>query len=336
MPLEPSDLLLGQITAEEIKEYTPSLLSERTDSFSVKTADLTMKFQVPGDKLKPFLQFTLGVNYMDTSNVLRRALPMFHPVHCWAWASQVQVVGFGKEDDDTAAVIWENQVTPAKWQKYDCTVTFDMPPYNVLPDDSVTAEWQRFVSKQFMPRTELVSIDNGKMLYEANAGNTFNNKPHVGATPVTRRDVCGIKLVWHAVPWEYLAVDDDAIPQKLIQAVGKLNTSAFFGCTAETLLVEEIRTNKYVCPVVTDTIGELYFLCDVEMDLAWTSQGTDAGMANNDDIGKTGETRRGWNMFLGPNTQYWGIRDTTHPSGARRPFATISFAKIFTYRTDTY
>ena len=332
MPINPSQLLYGQVSEADFKEFVHGTTSIRTDAFSVNAADLTMNLQIPGDKLKPALQWILGVSYMDQSSVLRRSLPMFHPVHPWAWAKSVKVNGQQYNGDDNAAVVWEYQSTPAAWKKYDVQVTFEMPDYHLRGEESRgidwTLEYQRFVSKQLTPRVELVSINDGRMKYSANATDLWNDKPHVGEVPVARRDFAGVKLVWHQVPLEYVQADDDSLPTKLLQVQGKVNSATFLGQVAETLLCSEVRLNKYVSPLLTDTIGELYFMYDIEIDLIWTSQ-LDA------DIGKAGETRRGHNMLLGPKTQYWYVRDPEH-ANARSVYIGVDFAKIFTIYTDGF
>lgn len=326
MPLSPSELLVGQITADDIKEFVTTINSPRTDNFTLGGCDLDMKFKVPGDKLKPFLQFCLGVNYVGTDNALHRSLPMFHPVHCWAWARSVSINGQQYDGDDTDAVIWDSQVTPAKWKQYEASVTFDIPRFPVYADDEITYEYQRFVSKGTDERTKIVTVDNGQVLYDTGGSFLFNNTPHNATVPVARRDGAGINAKWWHVPADWLQASDDDVPTKLLNAQGKVNSGTIFNCAAETLLLERVNLDdKYVSPVLTDQLGKLSFMYDVAFQFLYVRQ-LDA------QVGKAGETRRGHNLLLGPNMKYWYA---TNPTSGTGVFDSVDFAKLFTIYTDT-
>lgn len=330
MPLDPSELLVGQITEDEIREFVHD--GRRIDSFSRGVADLTLPMRIPGTKLKAALQWILGVNYMDNSNNLRRSLPMFHSFHCWAWAESIQVLGMGQRGDDTASQIWEFQVMPSKWEYYDCLVTFGMPKYQVLADDEITLEYERFVSKELTGDVQIVSVENGQVVYEA-SGFLWQLQPHNATIPVARREGAGIRVTWHGVPQEYVQAAptglevDDGLPTKLLQVQGKCNSVEFWGQPAETLLCTGAQFDKYVSPVMTDAVGQLYFLYDIHLDFMWVKQ-------LDSQIGAgVGETRRGHNLLLGPSMKYWYA---TNATSAKPVFEPVSFAKIFTYHTDTF
>lgn len=330
MPLNPSDLLVGQITEEEFKEFVHGDRSPRVDSFARGMADLTMPFQIPGDKLKAAIQWVIGVNYMDNNNALRRSLPMFHPAHPWAWAESVQVVGMGPDGDDEAAVVWEFQSTPAKWKKYDILVTFGMPKYQLWADDEVTAEYERFVSKELSSDVQMVTVENGQVVYDAGAF-IWDLQPHNATIPVARREGAGIRLTWHAVPQEFVQAApsglevDDGLPTKLLQVQGKVNDAEFLGQPAETLLCTGVVWDKYVCPIVTDAVGQLYFNYDIHIDLMHVKQ-------LDGQRGKAGETRYGHNLLLGPQMKYWYA---TNATSGLKIFEPVDFAKIFTHHSDT-
>lgn len=338
MPINPSDLLFGQITEEEIKEFTAfsgsDSRSPRVDTFRIGEVDLTMPFRIPADKLKAALQWILGVDYVDNNNNLRRSTPMFHPVHCWAWAESVQVRGISPDGDDINAVIWEFQVTPSKWLTYEVDVTFGMPKYRVLADDeiSVNEEFTRYVSKELTPDAQIVSIENGQVMYAAGI-NPWNLQPHNATIPVARRDGAGVVITWHRVPQEYVQAAptgfdvDDGLPEKFIQACGKVNSATFFGKPAETMLLTHVTMDKYVSPLITDSIANLYFLYDVHFHFMYVKQ-------LDDDIGLGGsESRRGHNLLLGPNMKYWYAQNAT---SSKPIFLPVDLRKLFTHHTDTF
>ena len=72
MPIDAAELLFGQITEADIKEFVQGERSPRVDTFSLGVIDLTLDFKIPGDKLKAALQWILGVDFMDHGNNLRR------------------------------------------------------------------------------------------------------------------------------------------------------------------------------------------------------------------------------------------------------------------------
>lgn len=326
MPLNPSDLLVGQITADEIKEFTHGTPnSQRTDSLTNGTCDLEMTFKIPGSKLKPFLQFALGVNYVDTDNNLRRSLPMFHPVHCWAWAKQVSINGQGFDGDDADAVIWDFQVTPAKWKQYECRVIFDIPRFKVLADDEITNEYERFVSVDGSGDVKIVTVDNGQVWYDA-PGEAWDLQPHNATIPVARRDGGGFEIKWHHVPEEWLQATAEDYPEKFLLAQGKCNSATFFGKETETLmLLNPVERVRYVSPVMTDQIGDLYWLNDITFTFLYVKQ-----LAAQ--MGDGAETQRGHNVLLGPEMKYWVAQN----QNGQKIVPPIDFTKLFTRYTDAY
>lgn len=330
MPLDASDLLIGQITEDDIKEFVHGTNSPRVDNFTLGGCDLEMKFRIPGTKLKPFLQWCLGVNYMNTSNELKRTCPMFHPTHCWAWAKSVSICGQQYDGDDAAAQIWDFQSLPAKWKQYEATVSFDIPRFRVKYDGDVTNEFERFVSKEITPDTKIVTVDAGQVVYEAGA-EAWDDQPHNTTIPIARRDGSGVRVTWWHVPQEFVQAApagfdvDDGLPTKFMNAQGKCNSAELFGQTIETMMLVKTEIDKYVSPLMTDQIGDLYFLYDIHFDFLYVNQ-----LAA--DIGKPGETRRGHNMLLGPNMKYWYARNATSSIPVVEP---VDLRKLFTHHTDT-
>jgi hypothetical protein len=330
MPLGPESLTpLAEFSEDDLQEFVHQNPSQRTDRFSVEKADLDVVYKVPGTKLQGALMWLLGVDYVPQSDSLvtpasirlKRTCPAFHPVHCWAWAHSVQVQGQGFQGDDTDAVIWEWQNTPAKWDHYVVTVSYNMPKYNVFYDESVNYEYERFLSKEFFPHTELVSIETGCILLDA-PGTAWENKPPPGMQVAFRRETAGVKLIWHRVPLEFVQASDDELPLKLLQVQGRVNSGTFLGRPPETMLCKDIKLNKYVSPLLTNTIGQLYFMYDIEMDFIYYDPEpkgfVSTGAAN------------GWNYHPAPNYKYYYGVNSGQPV-----YKSVDFDKIFTHHTDT-
>lgn len=323
MPYGVPDLTpLANFSEDDLKEMVMGELSPRVDNMAVDKADLTITYKVPGTKLTGFLCWMLGVDYVDSESKLRRTCPAFHPVHAFAWCDTVQIQGMGFRGDDTDIVQYEFQNTPGKWDSYVAVCSFSMPNYNIAYDEDVTYEYQRFLAKEFEESTELVNINPGQVVYDA-PGTGWDARPSLQV--VTRRETAGIKLLWKRVPWAYLAPDDDTLPVKLMQMQGRVNDATFLGQPAETLLCKQVRFPvKYVSPLLTDTLGQLYFMVDVEMLFCWYDP---------EPKGKAGETRHGWNFMLGPDLKYYYA---TNATSGRPVFESFTFDKAFTIYTDTW
>lgn len=312
---------LATINETDIKEFGVGGEGVRTDSVAVDVCDLTVPYKVPGDKLVGFLMWMLGVDYVDSANKLRRTCPAFHPVYNWAWCKSVQITGQGIRGDDTTLVRYPNQNTPMKWAQYSAVATYEMPTYNVYYDGTVDSEYKRFLSKELIPHVELVAVDGGQVVYQANAGDAWNGKPQASLGVVARRQTSGVRLTWHRVPLAFVQADDDTLPDKLLDIQGCVNYTTFLGRPPETLLCIDVRLKKYVSPLVTNTIGQLYFLYDIEFDFAYLKQ-------FDSDIGKVGETRRGHNLLLGPTLKYWYA---TNATSGKPIFPLKEFADVFTH-----
>ena len=91
-------------------------------------------------------------------------------------------------------------------------------------------------------------------------------------------------------------------------------------------MLTDVKIDKYVSPVVTDAIGQLYFLYDIHMTWMYVRQ-LDA------DIGLGGsESRRGHNMLLGPLMKYWYTRNASSSKPVVLP---VNMKKLFTHWSDT-
>jgi hypothetical protein len=326
VPIDPSDLLVGQITAEEITEFIHPPVSPRRDALTVGSADLEMHFKIPGDKLKAAVQFILGVDYVDYDLNLRRSLPMFHPFWCWNFAKQINVQGQVYDRDDVESVVWDFQVTPAAWKQYEAIVTFDQSPFPIYADDEVDTETERFLSKFWAPDSKVVTVDNGQVVYYNASGKPFDQQPRSATIPIARREGAGLKVIWHRVPADFIQPDDDTLPIKYAHAKGKVNDAPLFGCAPETLLLLDVKMDdKYPCPLMTDQVGKLSFLYRLEFDFLYVNQLTSQ-------MGDSAETLRGHNCLLGPELAYWPTRSVA--GGGRKIFQPIAMEKLFTNYTD--
>jgi hypothetical protein len=320
--VNPANLPIGQITEAEILEYC-DLRSVRTDSFSVEQGNSQVTYYIPGDKLKAFVLYALGGAYVGSGFQLCRLLPMYHPI--WTWMNCTKIVsinGEGFDGDDTAAVIYADQVTPAKWKKYVVVLGFDQLDYDVLPDSDATyggLEYKRYCSLKLIPNVQLVGVDSGSVTYDADAGDTFKDKPTIQAK--ARRETAGVEVTWHHVPAELL-YERNKLPRKMLAKQGYVNSEdPWLGEPAETLLLEDIDLGeRFVFPFITDAVGQLYYGHNVKFRYLWYDPTPK---------GKTGETRHGWNFSLyAGNLKYYYSRVT---SSGLAVFQSTTFAPLFTH-----
>jgi hypothetical protein len=319
MPLNPENLYIGEITEDEIKEWTlDENPSRRTDSFSPRISNSQMTYKVPGDKLKAFVSYALGVDYVGADQKLHRIQPMYHPEWTSFWCDAiVSINGVGFRGDYTEMVIYLDQVTPAKWEFFQVVVSFAMPLYPVLGDSEVDAEWKRYTTWKFTSDVQLVSTPNGVVTYDA-PGEDWNNQPSL--QPVTRREGGGIRMQWMRVPAEFVH-DQYKFPSKLLAIQGRVCDDVWFGQEAETVLCKHVDLgDPYVMPITTDTSGQPYFLYDITFEMLWYDPTPK---------GKAGETRHGWNFAIAPDLKYYYASIT----GGEKVFTTYDFESAWTYRT---
>lgn len=319
MPLSPENLYVGEITEAEIKEFgSPDNPSRRTDSFTKQLGNSQIAYKVPGDKLKAFVSYALGVDYVGDDQKLHRVQPMYHPIWTAFWCDAiVSINGVGFRGDDELLIAYLDQVMPAKWSYYDVVVSFAVPLYYVLGDSEVAAEYQRFTKFRMTPDVQLVDTPNGAVVYDA-PGKVWDAQPSLQV--VTRKEGGGIQLTWYDVPAEFVH-EQYKFPTKLLAMQGRVNDAVFFGQEPETLLCKHIDLgDPYVAPITTDTSGQPYFLYTITLDFLFYDplpKGHVAAVAH------------GWNYAIAPDLNYYYAKTAAGVT----VFQTYDFASAFTYRT---
>jgi hypothetical protein len=318
VPINPAELGIGDISDDEIREWVENT-SLRTDSFSRQLGNSQVTFKIPGDKLQPFLVRALGVDYVGEDEKLHRELPLFHPVHTAMYCDGVvSVNGVGFDGDDTEAVVWFGQLTPAAWQMYKVVLSFAPPPYYVTADEDIDRESERYVEFQMTGDVQLVNVPNGTVKYDA-PGESWNSQPSLQL--VTRKEGGGVRLVWHDVPQEYLN-EQFEMPTHLLSIQGRCNSGTFFGQDVETLLCKTIDVGKpYPSPLITNATGEPYYMHTLTMDFLWYDP---------EPKGYVAAVATGWNYMIASDLQYYYATTTA----GEKVYQTSDFSKIFTYRGE--
>jgi hypothetical protein len=173
-PSTPPNCSSARSRADDIKEFVHGHQLPADGQLHPRRVRPGDDFQVPGDKLKPFLQFCLGVNYVNTAPCGDRS-PCSTRSTAGRGRGACRSTGQQYDGDDTDAVIWDFQVTPAKWKQYEC-VRFRSTSRGsrCTPTTShgvrvpAVRQWSR-------PRVKIVTVDNGQVVYDANAGDAAWN-----------------------------------------------------------------------------------------------------------------------------------------------------------------
>lgn len=248
----------------------------------------TVSAIVDWSKLKPCIQYILGYSYATDSSggyALKRVTPSFHPILTWLYATQIsELRGLGPDGLDEP--LYSDSLVPGKYTKFKITVVYECLPFRVKEDNQVTAEYQRYLEILPKPYTELVVVDQGSMIWAANASTPSFDGTVVGSNQVKARQAkTALDMIWHDVAWNFIA-DSFDIPTKLLAIQKKVNLTSFLGFPAGTLLCEDVVIDKGVMPVASEVFDDLLFQAKVTFKMIYFNpqQGT-------------GETRQGWNLL---------------------------------------
>jgi hypothetical protein len=352
MPISPGSLYTGQIDPIEICEFWMGDRSPSTASFNYKTANVHSTYWIPASKdwngnptdvgsdvkLKAFIQYAMGVDYVEQVNsttfALRRQIPLFHPIHSSLYCDgivSINGVAPRGDDPDNQYANSGQSVTPVLWDKHEVVLSFGMPKWRMRGDSQVTSEAQRYTYFKMDPSVQVVTLDKGNITLDGTPG---GNKPTLQAAQ--RRESSGVTITWYRVPaeWVHDVSNPDygfSIPRKLMMAQGLVNKEPFFGEPAETMQLMRVELgDPYTMPLISDIQGEQenihlpYYAYDIVMHFRWTDPYPK---------GKAGETRHGWNLMLFNDLKYY--YGTVEDSGLKT-FRTFNANKLFTHWTDTF
>ena len=234
-------------------------------------------------------------------NGLIRHLPMKDPVYPWLWAQEISGV---KQINVNAKLSGNTPVTDGALM----TIVFAAPLYDIEADGK--AEYDRFVIKTIKPCASYITLDQGSFEYEdgPNMGTRFNQGPAY----LVQEGV--IFWRWMYVP-EAAIMTVDAIPTKFMDAIGKINSVAFAGQEAGTLLLESAEPIPSVAPVEGGGRGAVPRYFDVGIGMRFRNPPKAAGV-----------TTSGWNLAPTRSGLWATIRSV---DGHRRRYESTDFAEMF-------
>jgi hypothetical protein len=311
------DSAAGATPGYTAANWREDLSHSRTDVISRDRSLATVTTVVDFAKYKSAVKFILGYSYVDGNKKLRRETPAFHPQWPWLYARAITNVTF-LDFNGKAIDAWEGSLYYATYVYAMVTVEFAEVRYEIWEDDEVSYEYERYLERKPKPYVELNQVDGGSLTISTPTAGDPNGKPFIAAPYVlARQEKSMFQLVWHEVPRDLIEDSDGNRPKfKAIQK--KVNTTAFMGHAAGTLLCEDVEAEDMPSPIATDLFSGLQFTSKVTMTLKEFDPPR----------GDINETRRGWNLlpWNAPSTFYWYVDPAGNPL-----YSSYEFAKFFTH-----
>lgn len=209
---------------------------------------------------------------------LYRRLPMRHPRWPWMFASRIES-GSGLGAPEQRDAIIEEEETPslldgfAAYPESQLQVLFEPRPYAVLPDSAIASgntvswtdetgtaqeneyapEWLRYVSYSVKPRSELLTANQGQMVFRQSDSTTAvsygSGSPHLvpyPGHPRMRIAYTHYRITWHQVPLRYVESSNSWITK----LTGRINFRDWWGFGQGSLLYESADVSDPYVPAV--------------------------------------------------------------------------------------
>jgi len=217
-------------------------------TFGPQGASVTVVIDVNWDDLQTALVQLLGISKKSGIGIDRQ-LPMRHPTFPWLVATRVVRVEGVRFRGFDAKVL-----AGGAYAAYDIariSVSFEPPLYRMLPNGP-GGEWNRWVEYRHNPATEFVVREKGQMVWNDVALGVQNGKSFTAPIgyPLAKTR---LQWVWHQVPMDGLFDANNRMPQ-IENGIGLVNSAAFAGYPAETLLLEGVAPEPQPLPI--DAVGD--------------------------------------------------------------------------------
>ena len=318
--------LSGQFTEDDWNESF-AMSSPNKYSISPTKADITLVGDIEFSKLRACVQYLLGYAWVDSSKNLRRQTFAYHPIFSWTYCTSISSIECRGLPADKTQITddppYLDTFRPGKYARAVVTANYTSLPYDVLEDDQVDYEYERFCEIEPVPYTEMLTIPNGMLVYDASYDPTIDGKPIISPMTRIRQDKTKFIFKWHFVPLDFICDSTTGVPTKLNSIQKTVNDAEFLGYPAGTLLCEDVKIERGVFPVATDVLDQNMLMATVTFTFIYFDPPRNAS-----------ETTRGWNLYPSPNGLYAKAKISA-TSGATgfysTPFNTFSFPSAFTH-----
>lgn len=336
--------------------------STATSEFGTRYANCSLTGWIPDGQVAfyNFVNRVLGWTITTSDRLLQRKLPIRHPRNPQLYATKIidasgRVYGNKLIDSGDNAGGLEPADPPrytssfdgigitqwARYGKQQVTIEFQPARWRMLDDSQVvsTGEYARFIDFDVKPNFYAVTIQVGNFLW----AETATPGPTAGTVASTVGEINYLEvkttfaLRWRLVPEDFVA-DTINYPywpyySKISRCAGRVNSTAFCGYPAGTLLILEPDIERYVS-------GTLYsndlsshkplMYCDVMLPMVHFDPPNSSG--DPPVSGYRGHnTKPWWAEGTGAYAKYYLMTATGNPTTGLRIYSEMDFNDIFTH-----
>lgn len=311
--------------AEKIDDRSPN-----SDQFAVDRSVAELVGIIDWDLQYDAIGGILGYQYTDeNTKKLKRVCPIRHPRFRWMHATRIfGMQGITPEGKVTRQVLGAPAGDPDRvnawmaYRKVQFTVSFEALPYEILRDDEVAGEFDRFVEPMPDPGEDVIEQQAGTLVFAEGGGGT---EPVAGESnfPRTIGIIAAknfIRLKWHKVPEDFISPNRGISYPQFDAVLGKVNDAEFLGMPAGTLMARAPKIHRYAQSVNPRDRASPSMLCDVEVCFQFYDPSPRKGGA------------RGHNLMPYPDKRYYlATHDGT--MGGRGSYEEANFDNIFKHHS---
>lgn len=348
----PADQIWDPLTnAGDWVELAAESGTEPGGSWARDDASVSYVGDIPFVKQYDARRKMLGYAYADTASpwALHRVNPIPHPRERALRCVSADIAGYNPEgwvqpsgatkggypapylDPAPAAgtILFPRVST---YSRARCTLKFRPHPYPFYEDATMVAEGWPEVYRNCAffdscePLLDVVTVNGTEPFLvwaETATGGPTVGDPIPSATPeyIQRANFVAI---WYHVPYEFIVPSGGYIPTKIMNGMGKVNSTTWYGFPAGTLRLEAPRFRKANQAVIRVRPDLGYsappFCFDVMLPFSWVDPTTAVGSP----------IYRGWNVSLFSNTgKFFSVKRKSGDPDPQPYFPTYDFDKIF-------
>ena len=247
-------------------------------------------------------------------NDIARTLPSQHSLFFNMWCSSVSSIEgvgtTGKDDfyDDIAG-----------WQEVKFGVQYESPPFPILADGAVNAEWQRYITPMVESKSQFLQRQDGSLCWPTGTPNYASGQVpiqgNVGKAIITT--VTQLRMTWIGVPdiglfgSGGLSGSGTGSSTNILSSLGQLNDATFMGYPRGTLLFDSWAPVEKVYPVDPTVLGypansgNIPIAWDVTLTFLYFDPQNQDGTFGDKTTGQPTSGFRGHNLVPHPSNGNW-------------------------------
>lgn len=252
----------GGMYSEKVADISPG-----TDAMSMDASSFSLTVDVPYSQRSAAVSRFLGYQYVEGTR-LRRTLPIAHPF--WEFsrcrritrAQGIQVQGDGPQEPVDLGPAYPRPHF-ARYKTYRLDLQFETPPFAYKTDAEITEEYERYCYVRQEPGYESLFVDGTMYNYDGGylAALTSGRVPAFASGKNIPLSVAQVLCTWYDVPLEFVQYQN--VYKNINWCIGKVNSEAFLGYPAYTLLMDTPQIELRPNPVPTWVTTEVSFLANI-------------------------------------------------------------------------